>query len=398
MTMDVNAYRTAAKAWLNDHAPKFAGAARRGLAPAADLALGRAWQALKLEAGYGAITFPKIYGGADGSVIEKLVFAEEEVRYDVPRYFSVSLGMPIPMLLRYGSEADKDRLVSRALRGDDIWCQLFSEPAAGSDLAALRLLAVRDGEGWQLRGQKLWTSWAQHASWGIILARTDSTVPKHRGLTLFFVDMRSPGIDVHTVRSISGHSAINEVFFNDVHVPDAQRLGPVGDGFRLAIETLMIERYAVSDVSGFGPGLADFIAFAKRQGGGAALLDAAVRQAIADTYIADAGLGSIHERALEAIAQGQEPGPEGSIRKLLIGRKRQRLSALAMDIMGPAGVYYDPADQTTESFQASWLEAPGVRIAGGTDEILRNTIAERILGLPQDVRSDKDIPFNALPG
>lgn len=396
MSIDVDAYRATAKAWLNEHAPRFAGAVRRGLTPEADLALGRAWQALKLEADYGAITFPKAYGGADGSVIEKLIFAEEEVRYDVPRYYSVSLGMPIPMLLRYGSEADKNRLVARALRGDDIWCQLFSEPAAGSDLAALRLLAVRDGDGWRLNGQKLWTSWAQYASWGICLARTDPSVPKHRGLTLFFLDMQSPGIDIRTVRSISGRSAINEVFFNDVYVPDAQRLGLGGDGFKLAIETLMIERYAVSDVSGFGPSLADFIAFAKAQDGGAALKDATVRQMIVETYVADIGLAAIQERALEAIAQGQEPGPEGSIRKLVIGRKRQRLSALAMDVLGPAGVHYDAADQTTESFQASWLEAPGVRIAGGTDEILMNTIAERILGLPQDLRTDKDVPFNSL--
>jgi alkylation response protein AidB-like acyl-CoA dehydrogenase len=400
---DIDIYRTTARAWLAHHAPHFVGDARRGLSIDQDLALGRAWQALKSDHGYATITLPRAYGGGGGTELQKIVFGEEELRYDLPTvYFGVSLGMPVPMMLRYADDEARQRLLNRAIRGDDIWCQLFSEPAAGSDLAALRLRATPatvDGvEGWVLDGQKLWTSWAQYAAWGIVVARTDPNVAKHAGLTFFYLDMASPGIEVRPVRKLAGESEINEVFFNNVFVPDAQRMGPVGAGFRVAIETLMIERYSVSDEALSGPALETFLQLAEtaRIAGRRAIEDGEVRQLIADTLVERQGLRSIHRRALEAIGEGREPGPEGAIRKLLLARRRQALGAAAIDLMGPDGVALAEHGSTVQDFAWSWIDSPGPRIAGGTDEILRNTIAEKVLGLPQDHRPDKGVPFNKI--
>lgn len=397
-TADLDIYREKARRWLTENAPRFSGEARHGLSFEADLALGRAWQALKADQGYAAITLPKHYGGGGGTELEKIVFTEEELRYDLPVvYYSISLSNPLPIFLRYASDAFRERLAPPAIRGEHIWCQMFSEPAAGSDLAALRLKAEpRDG-GWVLNGQKLWTSWAHIADWGVIVTRTDPTVPKHAGLTYFFLDMRSPGITVRPIRRLAGHSELNEVYFDDVFVPDEQRLGGVGAGFKVAVETLMIERYGVTDETGAAPTLERFVALARRSriDGKPALADGQVRAAIADAVVKRQGLRSIHRRAMAAIAAGREPGPEGAIRKLLLGHMRQGLGALALDLMGADGLLLDPDGHSNTDFAHAWLD-PGIRIAGGTDEVLLNTLAERVLGLPQDHRPDKGIPFNAL--
>jgi alkylation response protein AidB-like acyl-CoA dehydrogenase len=275
---------------------------------------------------------------------------------------------------------------------------LFSEPAAGSDLAALTLKATRDEQGWRLDGQKLWTTWAQFSDWGVLVARHDAAVPKHAGLTYFYVDMRAPGVTVRPIRKLAGPSEINEVFFDGVRVPDSQRLGAVGAGFKLALETLMIERYAVSDESCWGLPMATLldIAAGTRVRGRSALEDGEVRRAIADAVVERQGLRSIHRRAMTAIALGREPGPEGAIRKLLLATRRQQLGALALDLLGGDGVRLPESGTPATDAALSWLEAPPLRIAGGSDEILRNTIAERVLGLPQDHRPDKGVPFNEL--
>lgn len=393
------AYRVRVKAWLAEYAPRYSGPARAGLNLEQDLLLGRAWQKLKAEAGYAAISWPKPYGQG-GTQAQKLIFEEEELRYSLPtQYFAVSLGMPVPIVLKYGSEEQKARFVPPAVRGETIWAQLFSEPAAGSDLAGLRLRARRDGDDWILDGQKIWSTWAQVSDYGVIVTRTDPTVAKHKGLTYFFVDLKVPGVDVRPIRKLSGHPEFNEVFFNGVRVPDAQRFGPVGGGFAVALDTLMIERYAVTDDACWGAPLARFITHAKQQlrNGRPAIEDALVRAEIADIYAEERGLAAIHARALAAISEGSEPGPEGSIRKLLSANKRQRLAVLALDLSGPSGVLGNPSAFASEDFLMSWLDAPSFRVAGGTDEMLRNTIAERILGLPQDHRPDKNVPFDQIP-
>lgn len=394
-----DAYLARARAWLAENAPAFCGAARAGLSVEEDLALGRAWQRLKSENGYAAITLPGKYGGGGGTELQQIIFSNEELKYDLPTtYFGVSLGMPVPMLLRYAPEDVLARLLPPAIRGEQIWCQLFSEPAAGSDLAALKMKAIRHGDGWRLSGQKLWTTWAQFSDWGVVVVRTDPTVPKHAGLTYFYVDMHAQGVEVRPIRKLAGESEINEVFFDDVCVPDSQRMGDVGGGFKLAIETLMIERYAVSDESCGGISLERFVQIAaeSRINGRSALEDGEVRRAIADTVVERQGLRSIHRRAMAAIAEGRAPGPEGAIRKLRLARRRQTLGALAMDLLGADAVIL-PGEGSARSDAAwSWIEAPPLRIAGGSDEILRNTIAEKVLGLPQDHRPDKGVPFNQL--
>lgn len=395
-TSDLTAYRERARGWLAEHAPAYSGTARHGLSHDDDIRLGRAWQALKAQAGYAGINLPAAYGGAGGSELEKIVFSEEEMHYDLPLiYYSISLSNPVPIMLRHASEDFRRRLGPPAIRGEEIWCQLFSEPAAGSDLAALRLRAEPKEDGWVLNGQKLWTSWAQLAEWGVIVTRTDPAVPKHAGLTYFFLNMKSPGITIRPIRRLGGEPDLNEVYFDDVFVPDSQRLGKVGEGFKVAVETLMIERYAVTDESCYAPTLEAFIALARtaRRDGRPALEDGAVRAAVADAFVERQGLRSIHRRAVAAMAAGAQPGPEGAIRKLLLGRTRQRLGALALDLLGPEGVYLDPNGHSVTHFSHSWLD-PCARIAGGTDEILLNTLAERVLGLPQDFRPDRGIPFN----
>lgn len=395
-TPELQAYRAAAQAWLAEHAPRFSGAARQGMAFEQDLELGRRWQALKFGHGYAGITLPVQYGGAGRTELEKIIFCEEELRFDLPLgYFGVSLSNPLPIMLRHAREEDRLRLGPPALRGEQIWCQLFSEPAAGTDLAALRLKAERDGDGWRLTGQKVWTSWAQIADWGVIIARSDASVPKHAGLTYFFLDMKSAGITVRPIRRLVSDPDLNEVFFDNVFVPDTQRLGAIGTGFKVAVETLMIERYAVTDESGYGPTLDAFVELARgaRINARPALEDGEIRLAVAQAFIERQGLRSIHRRAVSAMAAGEAPGPEGAIRKLLLGRTRQRLGALALDMQGADGVLLDPDASAATSFARSWMD-PSLRIAGGTDEVLINTLAERILGLPQDFRPDKGLPFN----
>jgi alkylation response protein AidB-like acyl-CoA dehydrogenase len=396
LPQDLQAYQQKASAWLAEHAPAYSGTVRKGLSFEQDLALGRAWQALKAANGYAGITLPVAYGGAGCTELEKIIFSEAEMRYELPlNYFSISLGNPVPIMLRYAAEEDRLRLGPAAMRGDEIWCQLFSEPAAGTDLAALRLRAEPCDGGWKLNGQKVWTSWAQVADWGVVIARSDPTVPKHAGLTYFYLNMKTPGITIRPIRRLVDDPDLNEVFFDDVFVPDSQRLGAVGAGFRVALETLMIERYSVMDESGYGPTLDAFVELAKRStlNDRPAFEDGEVRAVIAQAFLERQGLRSIHRRALAAIAAGKEPGAEGAMRKLLLGRTRQRLAALALDLMGADGVRLDGDATAVRDFALSWLD-PSLRIAGGTDEVLVNTLAERILGLPQDYRPDKGVPFN----
>jgi alkylation response protein AidB-like acyl-CoA dehydrogenase len=396
VTLDIDVYRVGARTWLAKNASAFV---LKGAMPVDDkLALGRRWQALKASAGYSAIALSARYGGGGGTELERVTFADEELNYDLPNvFFGVSLNMTVPTFAIYGAEDAKIELIPRAVRGDEIWCQLFSEPAAGSDLAALRLTATRSADGWLLNGQKTWTSWAQFADWGYIAARTDASLAKHAGLTCFYLSMHSPGLGVRPIRRIGCEQEINEVFFKDVYVPDRQRLGEVNGGFKVIVTTLMIERFALSDPFGFGPRLDDFIALARRSriGRRPAVEEGRVRDAIATSYVEWLGQRSINARAMAAMTAGGEPGPEGAIRKLLAAQGRQRLSALGIDLLGAAGLELDPDENERNSFPHSWLDVPQLRIAGGTDDILRNTIAEKILGLPQDFRPDKGVPFNA---
>jgi alkylation response protein AidB-like acyl-CoA dehydrogenase len=365
---------------------------------AESLARAKAWQAQKADAGFAAITWPKQWGGRGGSPIEQVIYNQEEANYAVPRgVFEIGLGMCIPTMMTYGAPAQLERYVRPALRGEEIWCQLFSEPSGGSDLAALRTRAVRDGDDWIVNGQKIWTSGAHFADFGIIVTRTDPDVPKHQGLTFFFLDMKSPGIEVRRIKQISGTSNFNEVFFTDVRVPDNQRLGKVGDGWKVSLTTLMTERLAVGDAP--GPDFDDIFALARtlELDDGPAIRNPAVREKLAEWYVKTVGLKYTKLRTMTALSRGQTPGPEASIAKLVSASKLQDIASYGIDLMGMAGGVMDAEVAPTEAwFQEALLYAPGMRIAGGSDEILRNIIAERVLGMPGDIRVDKDVPFREL--
>jgi len=365
---------------------------------AASLARAKAWQAKKADAGFAAITWPKQVGGRGGSPIEQVIYNQEEANYAVPRgVFEIGLGMCIPTMMTYGSPAQLERYVRPALRGEEVWCQLFSEPSGGSDLAALRTRAVRHGDDWIINGQKIWTSGAHFADFGIIVTRTDPDVPKHQGLTFFFLSMKSPGIEVRRIKQISGTSNFNEVFFTDVRVPDSQRLGKVGDGWKVSLTTLMNERLAVGDAP--GPDFDDIFALARalERDDGPAIRNPAVREKLADWYVKTVGLKYTKFRTMTALSRGQTPGPEASITKLVSASKLQEIASYGIDLMGMAGGVTDAELAPMEAwFQEAFLYAPGLRIAGGSDEILRNIIAERVLGMPGDIRVDKDIPFREL--
>jgi alkylation response protein AidB-like acyl-CoA dehydrogenase len=368
-------------------------------ADAAYVQKARDWQAVKAQAGFAGITWPKRWGGRGGTPMQQVIYGQEETKFNVPRgVFEIGLGMCIPTLMAYAAKETAERYVGPALRGEEIWCQLFSEPAAGSDVAGLRTRAVQDGDAWVVNGQKIWTSGAHFSEYGLLLVRTDPSVPKHAGLTMFFLDMKSAGVDVRRIKQISGTSNFNEVFFTDVRIPDAQRLGAVVEGWKVALTTLMHERLAVGTLG--GPDFQDVLELARtvQTNGKPALQDAAVRERLADWYIESKGLEYTKFRTITALSRGQMPGPESSIYKVVSAGKLQDIAHFALDLMDSAGLVSDPATAPMRAmFQQALLYSPGGRIAGGTDEILRNIIAERVLGLPGDIRVDRDKAFNAVP-
>ena len=331
--------------------------------------------------------------------MQQIIWNQEEAEYDVPHnVFLIGLGMCIPTMMAYAKPEQLQRYVRPALRGEEIWCQLFSEPAGGSDVAGLRTRAEKRGDEWVINGQKIWTSGAHYSDYGLLLTRSDPNVPKHAGLTAFFIDMHAPGVEVRPIHQMSGASNFNEVFFTDLRVPDAQRLGAPGAGWKVAITTLMNERLAVGEIR--RPDLADLIELARAWSSTAVRRSPIRRCASASPtgMRAVQGLTYTRFRILTALSRGATPGPENSIAKVVNAAKLQEIASFGMDLLGMAGGVMDPALAPMHAmFQDALLSSPSHRIAGGTDEILRNIIAERVLGLPGDVRVDKDVAFNQLP-
>ena len=398
-TPDEAAFRTEVVSFLQSNATRKAGRiVDSEAADAAYVQKARAWQATKAASGFAGITWPRRWGGRGGTPMQQVIYGQEEGKFNVPRgVFEIGLGMCIPTLMAYSARETAERYVGPALRGEEIWCQLFSEPAAGSDVAGLRTRAVQNGDDWVVNGQKIWTSGAHFSDYGLLLTRTDPLVPKHAGLTMFFLDMKSPGVEVRRIKQISGTSNFNEVFFTDVRIPDSQRLGAVGEGWKVALTTLMHERLAVGTLG--GPDFQDVLDLARtlETNGAPALQDASVRERLADWYVESKGLEYTKFRTITALSRGQMPGPESSIYKVVSASKLQQIANFALDLMDSAGLVSDPASAPMRAmFQQALLYSPGGRIAGGTDEILRNIIAERVLGLPGDIRVDRDRPFNQV--
>ena len=313
--------------------------------------------------------------------------------------FIIGQGMCGPTVMAYASEDLKERYLPKLSSGEEVWCQLFSEPAAGSDLAGLRTRAEKDGDDWVINGQKIWTSGAHYSDYGILITRTDPEVPKHQGLTMFILDMKAEGVDIRPIKQANGDSGFNEVYFDNVRITDDHRLGAVGGGWQVSLTTLMNERLAIG--GGISTGFPEIKELVQTLplAGGMAIDDPAVRSKLADWHCKAAGLKNTASRAISALSKGETPGPENSIGKLVAGGMMQDIAKFALDLQGLSGAIVDPdIAEGAARFQAMLLRSPAVRIEGGTDQILRNIIAERVLGLPADMRADKGLPFNKIPG
>jgi alkylation response protein AidB-like acyl-CoA dehydrogenase len=400
------AFRETARKWVEANAPKEflaelskSSLGRIRLANHDIVDVGKAWQKKKAEGNWACLHWPKEYGGRGATPIERVIWQQEEGVYGkLTQPFQIGEGMCGPTVMAFGSEEAKRRHLPKLAAGEEIWCQLFSEPAGGSDVAGLRTRAEKDGDDWVINGQKIWTSGAHYSDYGILLTRTDPTVPKHKGLTMFFLDMKSPGVEVRPIKQASGASDFNEVYFTNVRIPDHQRLGEVGDGWNVSLTTLMNERSAIGAAVSTGfPELFEYCSSLMLDDG-PAIEDRAVRAKLASWAVKASGLKYTSMRAISALSRGERPGPENSIGKLVAGSMIQDVAMYALDLQGAAGVLSGPDDaDAAGKFQAMLLRAPGTRVEGGTDEIMRNIIAERVLGLPGDIRVDKDVPFNQIP-
>jgi alkylation response protein AidB-like acyl-CoA dehydrogenase len=405
-TPEEAAFRQEVRAWIDANAPKHLEAELKnssfgnsGLKSEDPIAAAKAWQKKKYEGGWACLHWPKEYGGRGASPIERVIWGQEEGVYSqLSGVFTIGHGMCGPTVMAWAKEDLKQELLPRLASGEDIWCQLFSEPAGGSDLAGLRTRAVREGDEWVINGQKIWTSGAQYSDWGLLITRTDPEKPKHKGLTMFILRMDTPGIEIRPIKQVNGQSGFNEVYFTDVRVPDSQRLGEVGQGWMVSLTTLMNERLSIGSgmPTGFGE-LFDFCMNMQLEDG-AAVDDRMVRSKLATFAVRASGLRYTGMRAISALSKGETPGPENSIGKLVAGATMQELAMFALDLQGQMGVLTSPDEAADRArFQAMLLRSPATRVEGGTDEILRNIIAERVLGLPGDIRVDKDVPFNAIP-
>lgn len=354
----------------------------------------REWQGVLAQGGWAGVTWPAAYGGRGGRAIDSAIFNQEQARFGVSNgVFAIAIGMVGPTILAHGTDDQKQRYLPRMLRGDEVWCQLFSEPEAGSDLANITTRAVLDGDEWVITGQKVWTSAAHRAEWGILLARTDLDAPKHRGITYFVVDMASPGIEVRPLRQMTGDSHFSEVFLDEVRIPTDQVLGEVGEGWRVAQTTLASERTAIAAGSGGAdpPGL---IELAQNLG---RAQDPIIRQMVVDAYLRGEILRFLRLRSQTALSQGTHPGPETSVMKLAYARFMQQMTAAAIHVQGATAMLADPTLLPRGGvWTTKFLYSPSLRIAGGSDQIQGNIIGERVLGLPAEARADKDTPFRDL--
>ena len=360
----------------------------------------------RFDAGLAWVHFPEGLGGLGAPRALQPVVDEEFARAEAPSNNpirnTIGLGMAAPTILRFGTDEQHRRFLRPLWTGEEIWCQLFSEPGAGSDLAALGTQAVRDGDSWVVNGQKVWTSLAHHARWAILLARTDPTVPKHRGLTYFVCDMTATGVDVRPLRQLTGEAEFNEVFLTDVVIPDAHRLGDIGDGWRVGQTTLMNERVAIGGGSMPREQLVTAVVGTWRER--PELRSHGLHDRLLRLWV-DAEVARLTgERLRQQLVVGA-PGPEGSAAKFTYARLNQEISGLELELLGADGLRYDDwtmrRTERIDFFARSpgyrYLRAKGNSIEGGTSEILRNIIAERVLGLPPEIRVDKDVAWKDLP-
>jgi alkylation response protein AidB-like acyl-CoA dehydrogenase len=357
----------------------------------------RAYRRQRYDAGYGAIALPAELGGAGLSPRYVVAFTEEEQAFEAPQsteLISVTTGLVGPTMATFGTAEQRAKYARAFLRSDLLCCQLFSEPGAGSDLAAVATSAVRQDQGWLLDGQKVWSSGARFADYGLLLARTDREVAKQAGLTMFLIPMDAPGVEIRPIRQMSGASSFNEVFLSGVQVGDDMRVGPAGDGWKVANATLGFERTASGQAQRRkGGSFEDLLRLAARLGRSG---DPVVRQQLADVYVRTQLRAATTERVARAAAAGAPPGPAASIGKLVASANLMRIGEVAAALLG-SRIAADTGEQDGFAWTEHILGAPGYRLAGGTDEIQRNIIGERVLGLPREPRVDKGVPYSKLP-
>ncbi len=353
----------------------------------------RAWQRTKYDEGWAGLTWPVAFGGQGLSSHFAGIFAQEEARYDVPQgQFAQSIGMAGPTIIVHGTDEQKARYLSPMLTGEETWCQLFSEPGAGSDLAGLRTSGLVDGDEMIVNGQKVWTSNAGESAHAMLLVRTDVDQPKHRGITYLVLDMSTPGIDIRPLKQPTGRSEFNEVFLDDVRVPMANVIGEVNAGWGPILTTLTNERTGIAGQSSMVP---ELIALARTFGRAD---DPVIRQELARLYAVAKTITFLGYRVRTAASRGEMPGPESSVLKLANSRRIEMMGDLSMAIMGAnATLYGDDAEMggfwQNSSFLGQWMS----RIGGGTDQVQRNIMGENVLGLPQEPRPDKGVPFRDIP-
>jgi alkylation response protein AidB-like acyl-CoA dehydrogenase len=348
----------------------------------------RAWQRRLADGGWGAPAWPPEYGGRGLGPVEQMIWQQELAAAGANFTFTVvGFGMAGPTIIAHGSPEQKDRYLPPMLRADEIWCQLFSEPGAGSDLAGITTRADRDGNEWVVTGQKIWSSAAHYADWGILLARFDVDRPKHEGLVYLLVDMHAPGMEVRPLREMDGSARFNEVFLDGVRIPDANRLGEPGEGWTVARTTLMNERmYLGASTAGFSFPFEGLVGLARERGVADAPL---VRQDLASVYIHERILQILIERIMAKLSHGQVPAAEGSIMKIGLADLAVEASSLGLRLLGPEGGVFEAGGP-----QDAFLVSRSLHIGGGTDEVQKNVIGERILGLPREPDPDKTRPFS----
>ena len=392
-------FRTEARSWLERHAPAkgaagdFSSGYLEGTMSEDDhIRLSKQFQRTLFDHGWAGITWPVGFGGRGGTSMEAAIFAQEQARFGVSvGAFAVGIGMAGPTIMKHGSDDQRARYLTAMLRGDEVWCQLFSEPGAGSDLAGISTRAERDGDVWVITGQKVWTSSGGSSDWGILLARSNPDVAKHKGITYFLVDMASAGFDIRPLRQMTGSSHFSEVFLDEVRIPQDQVLGEVDHGWTCAITTLSNERGLIAggNRSSDTQALVDLTARLDRTD------DDALRQRLADCWTRQQIQRYHGLRAQTAMSRGRPPGAETSIMKLYAAEYLRRLGNTALEVLGPDGMLTGDGPDAGE-WQARFLHAPAIRIAGGSNEIQRNIVGERVLGLPRDVRVDREAPFREL--
>ncbi|MFN0090659.1 MAG: acyl-CoA dehydrogenase family protein [Acidimicrobiales bacterium] len=393
---EADAFRARCRAFLDEHATGlvFDEPDPRG---ANELEACKAFQQKAAAAGLAGIIHPAEYGGAGLTTAHERIWREEYGRYpDMTTQLTISHGMCLPMLAEYGTHDQKAQFLADNIAGRTVWCQMFSEPGAGSDVASLQTRASLDGDEWTINGQKVWTTLAHACDYGIVIARTDADQPKHRGISMFIVDMRHPGVEIRPIHQIDGGAHFNQIFFTGVKVPAAWQIGPLNEGWRLATAMLMYERVAIGTGTTSGISTPTFKLLSREAARRGRLAEPAVRQGLMRLYSEETAKSLVAMRTRDELKAGRTPGPGGSLGKLHGGAIARLTRALALEITGPAGVAWAPADAEGARLAEVVLRSFASNIAGGTDEIQRNIIGDRVLGLPREPAVDLAVPFREL--